>query len=134
MWRILLSTKWFIVNQSYIGWSLFFRKKLYIYIFNWIFRHIPRQNPGLGWEGTIWKTNIIFELSIKFSTKWFIKHICVKKFKYCFFFVKQKIHINLIFNKSINLKNIFDLLNHFALFSYFQFSWVYILLYFTFFT
>ena len=34
---------------------------------------------------------MIFELNIKFSTKWYIKHICVMKFKYCFIaFIKQK--------------------------------------------
>jgi len=56
----------------------------------------------------------------------------VKKFKYCFIiFIKQKIHTKQIFNKAKIFKNIFNLLNHFALLSYFQFSRVYILLYFT---
>jgi len=39
------------------------------------------------------KCCIIFELSRKFSTKWYIKHICVRKFQYCLIaFVKQKIY------------------------------------------
>jgi hypothetical protein len=41
-------------RKSELYWLklVFFTKKLYISIFNRIFRHIPRQNPGLGWKGT----------------------------------------------------------------------------------
>jgi len=62
-------------NQSYIGLN-FFLQKNYIFLFLIEYFNIFR--------GKTQNENIIFELNIKFSTKWYIKHICVKKFKYCF--------------------------------------------------